>query len=359
MPSAVPNAYFHRCLILIDGAADGIAAKTATALLRYRTESVAALLDRSAVGKTAGELLGVGGTIPVVGSIDEALRLDDPPNALVLGIAPAGGRIPLAWKPVLLEAIGRGLSVVSGLHDFLEDDPELVAAAERAGAGVRLIDLRRTDFREVASGQGLREDCLRIHTVGPDCSCGKMVTAVEVARGLCATGHDAQFVATGQTGMLIAGGGIAVDRVIADFVAGAAEQLIRDNQHHDILVIEGQGSLFHPRYSGVTLSLLHGLAPQGLIMLHPMGRKTIGGMPGYPIRPLAEAIAFYEESANYMGPCNVLGVSVNGAGFTDEEVTAECERVERELGLPACDVLRQGSEKLADAVVAAGRTGPT
>jgi len=334
----------RRMIILTDGYSDSHTAKTAICVIRYRPEEVAAVLDRQSAGKTCAELLGVGGRIPVVASLAEAPQA----NALLIGIAPPGGKIPAHWRPIVLEAIRRGMTVVSGLHDLLRDDADFVEAAGRRG--VELIDLRHSDERDVATGRGLREDCLRIHTVANDCSCGKMVAAVELSRGLQRSGVDAAFVASGQTGILVAGGGCAVDRVVADFVSGAAEKLVLANQHHDAMVIEGQGSLFHPRYSGVTLGLLHGLMPHGLVLCYEMGRKAVFGMEQYSLPPLSKVIEFYETAANIMHPCRVIGLAVNGQKYSDDEVAAECERVGRELGLPACDVIRHGPDKLVEAV---------
>jgi uncharacterized NAD-dependent epimerase/dehydratase family protein len=178
-----------------------------------------------------------------------------------------------------------------------------------------------------------------------------MVTSVEVADGLCRAGVDAAFVATGQTGILVAGSGCPIDRVISDFVAGAAEKLVLANQHHDAIVVEGQGSLFHPRYSCVTLGLLHGLMPDGLILCYEMDRQVIYGMEDVPLPQLERVIEFYEAAANIMHPCRVIGVAVNGQKFADDAVAAECEQVSRRLGLPACDVIRQGPDKLVEAVI--------
>jgi uncharacterized NAD-dependent epimerase/dehydratase family protein len=239
-------------IIVTEGFHDAHTAKTAICTLRYRSEEVVAVLDREIAGKTCQEVFHVGGEIPLVASLKDAPQA----NTLLIGIAPPGGKIPPPWRPILLEAIARGMTLLSGLHDFLKHDAEFVRAAALSGA--TLVDLRDNDEHDVNKRHGLRADCLRIHTVGTDCSIGKMVAAVEVADGLRRAGVDAQFVATGQTGIVVAGGGCAVDRVIADFVAGAAEKLVLANQHHEVIVVEGQGSLFHPRYSGVTLSLLHG-----------------------------------------------------------------------------------------------------
>jgi uncharacterized NAD-dependent epimerase/dehydratase family protein len=334
----------RRMVILVDGHTDTLTAKTAICVIRYRPEEVVAVLDRGAAGKTSGELLGVGGAIPVVASL-----ADTPPaNTLLLGIAPPGGKIPVPWRQIVLEALGRGMTVVSGLHDFLADDREFTQAAARHGAV--LVDLRRNDECEVAQRRGIRAECLRIHTVANDCSSGKMVVSVEVAQGLQKSGVDAAFVATGQTGIIVAGSGCAVDRVISDFVAGAAERLVLANQHHEVIVVEGQGSLFHPRYSGVTLSLLHGTMPHGLIACYEMGRRVVFGMPDVPLPALGKVIEYYETTANIMHPCRVIGIAVNGVKFSDAEVAAECARMEDEFKLPACDVIRHGPQKLVEAV---------
>jgi len=303
-----------------------------------------AVLDSQSAGKTCEEVLGVGASIPVVGSIAEAPEA----NTLLIGIAPPGGKIPPHWRPIVLEAIERGLTIVSGLHDLLRNSAEFREAA--AARGVRLIDLRDNDEGDVASGRPFRKECLRIHTIANDCSCGKMVAAVELTEGLKRSGVDAAFAATGQTGIMIAGRGCAVDRVIADFVSGAAEKLILAEQDHEVVVVEGQGSLFHPRYSGVTLGLLHGIKPDGLILCYEMGREVIFGMEEVPLPALRDVIEFYEVAARIMNPCRVIGVAVNGQKFSRDEIDAECERVERELGLPACDVIRHGPAKLVEAV---------
>jgi uncharacterized NAD-dependent epimerase/dehydratase family protein len=331
-------------VILVDGYTDASTAKTAIGVIRYRTEEVVAVLDRGGAGKTSGQLLGVGGAIPVVAALADASAA----NTLLLGIAPPGGKVPGHWRPIVLEALGRGMTVVSGLHEFLADDPEFAQAAERHGA--TLLDLRRNDEHDVSHRRGIRPQCLRIHTIANDCSSGKMVAAVEIAQGLQRTGVDAAFVATGQTGILVAGSGCAVDRVISDFVAGAAEKLVLANQHHEVIVVEGQGSLFHPRYSGVTLSLLHGTMPHGLIACYEMGRKAVFGMPAVPLPSLRKVVDFYETAANLMHPCRVIGIAVNGIQFSDASVEAECARVEDEFQLPACDVIRHGPGKLVEAV---------
>ena len=335
----------RRLIILTDGYNDPHTAKTAINVIRYKPEDVVAVFDRPGAGKTCQEWLGVGGAIPVVGQLDEAPQA----NALLIGIAPPGGKIPPPWRPIILEAIARGLDVVSGLHDFLGDDPEFAAAARRHG--VRLVDVRQNDERDVANRVGIRPGCLRIQTVANECSVGKMVAAVEVVAGLKRAGVDAKFVATGQTGILIEGDGCPIDRVISDFVNGAAEKLVLANQHHEVIVIEGQGSLFHPRYSCVTLGLLHGSMPDGLIACYEMGRTAIAGMEDVPVASLEQVRDFYEAAANLMHPCRVIGIAINGAGYSDDEVAAEREQVRRQMRLPACDVFRHGPDELVQAVL--------
>ena len=336
----------RQMVILTDGFSDSYAAKTAICVIRYRPDEVVAVLDGSSSGKTAGELLGVGGAIPVVGRLADAHGA----NTLLIGIAPPGGKLPAAWEPIVLDALKRRMTVVSGLHDLLRNNTRFVAAAEEYGG--TLVDLRDSNESDVASGEPFRDGCLRIHTIANDCSVGKMVAAVELADGLRRAGVDAQFIATGQTGMLVAGNGCAVDRVISDFVPGAAEKLVRANEHHEVVVVEGQGSLFHPRYSGVTLSLLHGIQPDGMVLVYEMGRTFIHGMEPRPIPPLRRTVEYYEETASLLHPSRVIGVAVNGRRFNDAEVQAECARVENELGVPTCDVIRHGPAKLVEAVQA-------
>ena len=279
-------------------------------------------------------------------------RLEDAQgaNALLIGIAPAGGRIPAAWRPIILDAIARGWEVISGLHEFLADDAEFAAAAAKHGA--RLVDVRRNDERDVARGEGFREGCLRIETVGQDCSVGKMVVAVDVARALQRRGHDAKFVATGQTGIMVEGDGCPVDCVVADFISGAAEKLVLVNQHHDILLIEGQGSLVHPLYSGVTLSLLHGSAPQALILCYEVGREVVTGVESVKIPPLAEIKKIYDVMANIHQKCQCVGIGINGRKLNAEQAARERERIKAEFGLPACDVVRDGPDELVEAILA-------
>jgi uncharacterized NAD-dependent epimerase/dehydratase family protein len=335
----------RKYVILTEGHSEPHAAKTACSLIRYRTADVVAVMDSHQRGKTTQDVLGVGGRIPFIDSLDEAAAA----NTLLIGIAPVGGKIPAAWRPILLAAMQRGMDVVSGLHDFLADDAEFAAAAR--AHGVQLVDVRRNRERDVAQRVGLRDDCLRIHTVGHDCSVGKMVTAIEVTNELKRRGRDAKFLASGQTGIMVEGDGVPVDCVVADFVSGSIEQLILRNQHHEILLIEGQGSLVHPAYSGVTLGLLHGCSPHGLILCYEIGRDTVTGLPDMTIPSLAEIKRLNEIMANVMQPCKVIGISMNSRLVSPGAAQAERQRVREEFQVPVCDVFRHGPQELADAVL--------
>jgi uncharacterized NAD-dependent epimerase/dehydratase family protein len=330
--------------ILTDGVTNVGTAKTAVNLIRYKPEEVVAIWDPANAGKTSRELFGLG-NVPVVATLDEAKGA----NVLAIGIAPAGGKLPPNLRAMLIEGMSKGMEVLSGLHQFLSDDPELSAAAQKFG--VRIFDVRKNSERDVSQRKNLNEKCLRLHTVGHDCNVGKMVVSLELALALKRRGRDAKFVATGQTGMMIEGDGCPVDAVVVDFINGAVEKQVLANQHHEIILVEGQGSIIHPRYSAVTLGLLHGCVPHGLILCYEMGRGTVYGMDHVKLPSLARFKELYEINANTQGPCKVIGIGINGRKFTDAQVEEERKRVEAEFGLPACDVLRHGTDRLVEAIL--------
>lgn len=336
----------RRIVLLTDGHSTPFLAKTAINLLRYRGQDVVGVLDQQEAGKTASEVLGVGGLTPVVAHLQQVPQAD----ALYIGIAPPGGKLPPEWRGLILEAIERGWDIVSGLHDFVHLNPEYAQAARRAG--VHLVDVRHNHYREIAAGRGLSERCIRIHTVGHDCSLGKMVVAVEVQQALQAAGHRANFLATGQTGIMISGQGVPVDCVVADFVNGAIEHLVRATEDADFQLIEGQGSISHPAYSAVTLGLLHGCAPDGLIYCYEAGRTFVKGLDQVPLPTCEEQLDVLQRIANLRHPCQVLGIAVNTRLLSPEAAAEEVQSAERRFGLPACDVYRDGPAKLVAAVVA-------
>jgi uncharacterized NAD-dependent epimerase/dehydratase family protein len=336
----------RRLAILTEGHTEPVTGKTASSVLRYRPEEVVALIDGTQVGRTTDELLGVGGNTPIVAKLADCKGA----NTLMIGIAPSGGRIPPAWKAIILDALNQGMDVVSGLHEFISSDPAFVAAAAKTGATIS--DVRKNDEHEVAHRLNIREECLRIHTVGQDCCVGKMLAAIELTNAMKARGHDAKFVASGQTGIMIEGDGVPIDCVVADFVNGAIEKQILAHQHHDMLFIEGQGSLAHPKYSAVTLGLLHGCAPHGMVMCYEAARPATHGMEYVPLTPLAKLVEVYETMANLMGPSKVIGVAMNSRRLNDEQAEEEREKVRAELGMPVCDVIRHGSDDLVEAILA-------
>jgi uncharacterized NAD-dependent epimerase/dehydratase family protein len=335
----------RRMVVLTDGHSDPLTAKTACSVIRYCPDEVVAVLDSTAAGQTSAELLGVGGEIPVVADLQSA----PDSNTLMIGIAPPGGKIPSPWRPIVLEAISRGMDVVSGLHEFLADDRQLAEAASKSGA--RLVDVRRNDEHDVANYENVRQECLRVLTVGQDCCVGKMVVAIELAAALRERQQSTKFIATGQTGIIIEGDGCPIDCVVSDFISGAVEKQILAHQHHDILLVEGQGSLAHPRYSAVTLGLLHGCLPQGMVLCYEAGRQGIHGMPHVNLRNLIELRSVYETMASLLAPSKVIGVAMNSRLLSAEAAEVERERVRRELGLPVCDVIRHGPDELVDAVL--------
>lgn len=339
-----------RIAILTEGRTNPSDAKTACGMLRYRREEVVGLIDSTRAGKTAGELMGAGGDIPVVSRLDEVDA-----DTFLIGIAPVGGGLPAEWRPILRQAIERGMTIISGLHVFFADDPELRTLSEKSGA--RMVDLRRPPSDLTVSRNIARDTpCFRVHTVGNDCNVGKMLTSVEVARALEERGHRAEFVPTGQTGILIAGWGVPIDRVISDFVPGAIEELIVEHQDSEFLIIEGQGSLVHPLYSGVTLGLLHGCAPQAMILCYEMGARTVRHAADMPLPPLEEVVEHYERMASIVCPSRVIAFSVNTSKFSTEEAAREIETMEDHFGRPATDPVRFGTDKLATAILeAAGK----
>jgi uncharacterized NAD-dependent epimerase/dehydratase family protein len=340
-----------RFLILADGDFGPMTSKTANSVIRYLPERVVGVLDRQQAGQTAGDVLGFGGRIPVVGSIQAGLALE--PTALLIGIAPQGGRLPDEWRGWLGEALDAGCDLWSGLHTFLGDDPVLTTKAKAAGR--KIFDLRKPPTNlPIASGAAKTVEPYVVLTVGTDCNVGKMTAQLQLTRSLNASGLRTRFVATGQTGIMIEGWGIAVDAVVADFVAGAAERVVlQGSVDADIVLVEGQGSINHPGYSAVTLGLMHGSCPDAMILCHQVTREYIGDYrPAAWLRipPLVEYIRLYETIGSAVHPTKVIGISLNTYDMTDEAARRACEAATRETGLPATDPVRFGPTPLLDAV---------
>jgi uncharacterized NAD-dependent epimerase/dehydratase family protein len=338
-------------LILADGDFGPMTSKTANSVIRYLPDRVVAVLDRGQSGKTVQEILGFGGSIPVVGTMAEGLAFK--PTAVLVGIAPQGGRLPAEWRAWLAGALDQGCDLWSGLHSFLSDDPLL---AEKARArGCKIFDLRRPPpDLPVAAGRAKEVEPLVVLTVGTDCNVGKMTAQLQLTRRLNERGIRTRFVPTGQTGIMIEGWGIAVDAVIADFIAGAAEWLVLEgSKNADVVLVEGQGSINHPGYSGVTLGLLHGSCPDAMILCHQSSRKYIGDYreaAWLRIPPLSEYIQMYESIGGAVHPTRVIGISLNTYDMNDLDARRACDQAENETGLPATDPVRFDPAPLVNAV---------
>ena len=350
MPSTPPR----RLVILTEGQFGVHDAKTAMGVIRYGRDDVRAILDSTMAGRNLLEFL-PGSDIPFVATLQEALERPQPPDALLIGIAPTGGRLPDAWRATIIEGIAAGLDIHSGLHQFLGDDEEFVAAAE--ATGTRLIDYRRPpDRMETSVGRRHAPGKRVILTVGTDCAIGKMSVALELVAAARRAGLSAGMVPTGQTGMMIEGWGVAVDRVISDFANGTVEWLVEQGEARgDWVVVEGQGSLDHPAYSAVTLGLIHGATPHAMVLVHKPGlaEHDFAHLPeaSFPIAELRPFIDLHERVAGLVAPSRIVAVALNTSLYPDDAAArAVIDAVAAETGLPTDDPVRFGPDRLWAAV---------
>lgn len=323
-------------------------AKTAHGVIRYGSDSTVAVVDPQLAGKHVRDVLPyLDSDAPIVASVREALAFN--PTSLLIGTAPKGGKLPLDSREEVLTAIAARLEIVSGLHDILGDDPQF--AAEARANGARIWDVRKPPDVPLFSGAvyGVRQPIML--AVGNDCAVGKMTVMLELARAAADTGTRAEFVPTGQTGIMIAGWGIAVDRVISDFATGASEQLVLDAsaRNPDCILVEGQGGINHPAYAPVTLALLFGCAPDSLLLVADPKRAHIETF-NTPILSYRELIRMYEALCATVKPARVAAIALNTFGLSDREAQTEIERARAETALPADDVVRNGPHALWNAV---------
>jgi uncharacterized NAD-dependent epimerase/dehydratase family protein len=335
----------RRLLILAEGfSGDPHYGKTMRGVLRYRGEDVVGILDSTRAGeKEQG--------YPIVADVEAALELG--PNVALVGAATRGGRFPPDWRKVLRDCVERGISIENGLHEFIRDDPELAPLA--AVSGATLTDLRRPpEGLDVPTGRNLELPAKIVLTVGSDCAVGKMTVSLELDREARARGIASEFVPTGQTGIAIAGWGIAVDAVVADFIAGAAERLVVEGSERagELLLVEGQGSISHPAYSGVTLGLIHGSAPHAFVLCQLAGSTEAEGYPGVPLLPLAELVDLHERISLTSRRAPVACIALNTGHLDDDGARAAIEAAAAETGLVADDPVRFGAGRLLDAVFA-------
>ncbi len=334
----------RRVLILAEGrSADPHYGKTAHGVLRYRPEQVVAILDSTRAGEEESGF-------PVVATVAEAMRYS--PTVALVGVATAGGRFPPAWRELLKDSIEAGLDVENGLHEFLTRDDELTALAREKRVDLRDLRLPPTGLN-VPTGANLTHSATTVLTVGSDCAIGKMTVSLELDREARRRGIASEFVPTGQTGIAIAGWGISVDAVVSDFIAGAAEQLVLQGVERggELLFVEGQGSLLHPAYSGVTLGLIHGSAPHAYVLCHQAGQTVVDENVAFPMPSLGYLADLHERMSLLARPAVVRAIALNTRHLDDAAARAAVDAAESETGLPADDPVRFGAAKLVDALL--------
>ena len=347
---------YRRLAVLTEGTRDIYRNKTAMGLLRFRPEDVKCVIDSNHVGTDLPSMPGIDAKIPVVGAIRDAVALGV--EWLVIGVNTPGGSIPDSIRPLVYEAIRNRIGVISGLHESVNGDPNLVSLAARYA--VELVNLRATpDDRIVSTGKARGTKAFRVLTVGTDANIGKTTVSLMLERHLNSVKSyraAAGFVSTSQDGILITGRGVAVDRMISDFAGGMVEQLVLSNDRgHDILVIEGQNSILSPCYSGTAMSLVHGSCPDAMILCHNP-RRTMLRHTDAPVPPLATYIDLYERVLAPIHPGKVVGIALNTLELTEAEAAQAIAAAAKETGLPVADVIREGFEgckRLALAVLAA------
>ncbi|MEJ7813552.1 MAG: DUF1611 domain-containing protein [Rubrobacter sp.] len=340
------GAPVRRYAVLAEGWFANRSAKTAHGLVHYGKDEVVAVIDSTlAGGRVADVLPDLGRDAPIVGTLQEALQFS--PTSVLVGLAPAGGRLPEEWMETLLAAAEAGLEIVSGLHQRLA--PEF--------PGKPVWDVREPpEGISLFSGEGFEVGPKVALTVGTDSAIGKMTATLEIARTAREAGHSAEFVPTGQTGVVIAGWGLCVDAVVSDFVAGASEQLVLEaaRTSPDLILVEGQGSLGHPAYSGVTLGLMHGSCPDCLILCSADPHEEV--FRGVPRPSPARVARLYEEVASLIKPAPVVAVSLNTARLDEKESQELIAAVADETGLPTADPFRSSAAPILEAVLEAPKT---
>lgn len=322
----------------------GVDAKTAHGVIAYSPDETVAVIDPSCAGKRVRDVLPhLANDAPIVASVDEALAYH--PTALLIGTAPKGGALPASWRSEILRAIDANLEIVSGLHDMLGDDPELAQAAARNGT--HIWDVRKPPDVPLFSGSVYDVTAPTVLMVGNDCAVGKMTVALELARAARKMGAPAEFVPTGQTGIMIAGWGISIDRVIADFAPGATEALVLEaaSRRPDVIIVEGQGAINHPAYAPVTLALMYGSAPDALVLVCDPTRTTIESYDT-PILGYRELIRIHEALLATVKPARVVGIALNTRKLDEEAACKAIERAKAETLLPVDDVVRNGPHAL-------------
>lgn len=340
----------HRIAVLLHEGIRGTQGKTGLALVRYRPESIAVVIDYQCAGESFRDLTNISCDVPIVASVSEALAY--PVDVLAIGIAPSGGALPETWFAEIKHAIAAGVSIVNGLHTRMATIPEF---KELLKPNQWIWDIRQEPLGlRVGSGMARSLCCKRVLTVGTDMSIGKMSTSLELDRAAQKQGIRSKFLGTGQAGIMIAGDGIPLDAIRVDFASGAVEQLVmRHGADFDLLHIEGQGSLLNPA-STATLPLIRGSQPTHLILVHRAGQTHIRNFPHVPIPPLPKVVQVYESIAAAGGafaPAKVAGIALNTAHLDHDAAWRAIALVQEETGLPCIDPVRFGAEVLLNTIL--------
>jgi len=337
----------RRIVILAEKKLGPVTSKMANGAIRYLPEEIVAVIDSRYSGKTVEQVLGFGGIIPVVSSLEESLKFH--PNSMLIGISPAGGEFPSEWYPLVIQALQNKLNIISGLHDFISDIPEFKVLAEKYNVKIR--DLRKSEHPDIlARGLARNFKSKIILTVGTHGNIGKMTATIEIVRYLQKTGISADWLATGQIGILIKGKGIPLDTIRGDFLSGAVESaLVPLDGNFEYIFVEGQGSLQHLGYSSVSLGLLHGALPDAMILCH----RTDLGISDYGVdtTDFRCAIDLNEKVVSFVKPSKVIAISLNTYNLSEERAIKYIESVQNNVGLPVTDPVRFGAKVLADAVL--------
>ncbi|MBV8688631.1 MAG: DUF1611 domain-containing protein [Candidatus Eremiobacteraeota bacterium] len=323
-------------------------AKTAHGVIRYAADQTVAVVDPDNAGKTVRDVLHyLDCGAPIVPNVQSGLQFD--PTSLLIGVAPVGGALPTTWRSEILRAIDAKLEIVSGLHELLGEDPEFASAARRSGS--RIWDVRLPPLVPLFSGAAYQVEQPVLLTVGSDCAVGKLTVSLELARAAREHGRNARVAPTGQTGIMIEGWGICIDRVISDFAPGAAEMLVVEAaKDSDLIIVEGQGGINHPAYAPVTLALLYGCAPDALLLVGDPTRPTLEGGFATPRLPWRTLVELYESLTAAVKPARVVGVALNTFAMTQREAQTEIDRTREETSLPVDDVVRNGPNMLFEQI---------
>jgi uncharacterized NAD-dependent epimerase/dehydratase family protein len=337
----------HRIAILLHQGIKGKHGKTGLAFLRYSEASIVVAIDAESAGESLSQLTGINKNVAIVASVAEALQYD--PNVLLIGIAPSGGALPDAWWQEVKQGVEAGLSLVNGLHT------PMLKKFDDLPSHQWIWDIRQEpQSLKIGSGKARSLTCQRILTVGTDMAIGKMSTSIELNRTAQKKGIKSKFLATGQAGIMIAGDGLPLDAVRVDFAAGAVENLVMNyGWEHDLLFIEGQGSLLHPG-STATLPLIRGSQPTALVLVHRCGQKHIRDFPEILIPPLADVINLYETVARGAGSfadVKVKAIALNTFHLDTDAAKDAIEQVQKTTGLPCTDVVRFGADLLLEGLI--------